>query len=60
MEDWKMKHRGIMVLFLRFINNLSSDFILKGGTALMLCYSLDRFSEDIDLNGFNPNFLGIL
>lgn len=60
MEDWKMKHRGIMVLFLRFINNLSNDFILKGGTALMLCYSLDRFSEDIDLNGFNPNFLGIL
>ena len=60
MEDWKMKHRGIMVLFLRFINNLSNDFILKGGTALMLCYSLDRFPEDIDLNGFNPNFLGIL
>jgi predicted nucleotidyltransferase component of viral defense system len=24
---------------------------LKGGTALLLCYGLDRFSEDIDLDG---------
>lgn len=25
--------------------------VLKGGTALLLCYGLDRFSEDIDLDG---------
>lgn len=27
-----------------------NPFILKGGTALMLCYGLSRFSEDIDLD----------
>lgn len=26
------------------------DFVLKGGTALMLYYGLDRYSEDIDLD----------
>ena len=25
--------------------------VLKGGTALLLCYGLDRFSEDLDLDG---------
>lgn len=35
--------------------NLHSDqYILKGGTAL-LYYGLDRFSEDIDLDGRNAN-----
>lgn len=30
-----------------------SNFVLKGGTALMLYYGLDRYSEDIDLDAFN-------
>ena len=29
----------------------SLPLALKGGTALLLCYGLDRFSEDIDLDG---------
>jgi predicted nucleotidyltransferase component of viral defense system len=29
----------------------SLPLALKGGTALRLCYGLDRFSEDIDLDG---------
>lgn len=29
--------------------------ILKGGTSLMFCYGLDRFSEDIDLDSTNKN-----
>lgn len=28
-----------------------NNFVLKGGTALHLCYGSDRFSEDIDLDG---------
>lgn len=43
---------------LRAINEVLKEFnlhpddpwILKGGTALMTCYGLDRFSEDIDLD----------
>lgn len=31
-------------------NRPNNPFILKGGTALALCYGLDRFSEDIDLD----------
>lgn len=33
-------------LLLQFGN----DFVLKGGTALMLCYGLNRYSDDIDLD----------
>lgn len=32
-----------------FESNASSEIVLKGGTALLLYYGLDRFSEDIDL-----------
>lgn len=39
--------------FIYFMNKVTDDFILKGGTSLLLCYKLDRFSEDIDLNGFD-------
>jgi len=35
---------------LRFINDRTDRFILKGGTSLMECYGLDRMSEDIDLD----------
>jgi len=35
---------------LDFLNSCSDLFVLKGGTALMMCYGLDRFSEDIDLD----------
>lgn len=40
---------------LQFLNNHSDAFVLKGGTALMLCYGLDRFSEDIDLDMLSQN-----
>jgi predicted nucleotidyltransferase component of viral defense system len=37
--------------------NRESDnpYILKGGTALLKCYGLDRFSEDIDLDSERHN-----
>ena len=50
MENWKIQHESVINDFLEYINNVSDVFVLKGGTALMKCYGLDRFSEDIDLD----------
>ena len=44
----KENHFSVICDFLDYLNNKTSDFILKGGTSLMVCYKLDRFSEDID------------
>lgn len=36
---------------LDYVNSVADNpFVLKGGTALSLCYGLNRFSEDIDLD----------
>ena len=51
MEDWKTLHEKVMVSYLLLLNKRTDQFILKGGTALARCYGLDRFSEDIDLDG---------
>ena len=54
LKGWKERHGQVISEFTKHLNNLlnkkSNEFILKGGTALMLCYGLDRFSEDIDLD----------
>jgi len=42
--------RQLIKDFLDFLNSCSDLLVLKGGTALMMCYGLDRFSEDIDLD----------
>lgn len=45
------RHRRVMRELLEFINRApDSPYILKGGTSLMACYGLDRFSEDIGLD----------
>lgn len=49
-NDWRDKHYVVINEFLNFLNTKTDDFILKGGTALLACYNLDRFSEDIDLD----------
>lgn len=49
-EDWRKKHGETISDFLHYLNKRSNDYVLKGGTALMMCYGLDRFSEDIDLD----------
>jgi len=51
MTDWRVEHGQIIASFLNCLNAGSRRFVLKGGTALHLCYKLDRFSEDIDLDG---------
>lgn len=49
-NDWRDKHYKIIADFLFYLNQKTDDFILKGGTSLLTCYHLDRFSEDIDLD----------
>ncbi len=44
-----------MHIFLQYLNKYSGNYVLKGGTALMLHYGLPRFSEDIDLDSNDPN-----
>ena len=55
MNDWRLEHGKTIHSFLEYLNKSSNDFILKGGTALLACYKLDRFSEDIDLDGKSKN-----
>lgn len=53
--NWQIKHKSVMSDFLKYLNSSSTDYILKGGTGLMFCYGLNRFSENIDLDGVNKN-----
>ncbi|MDR0219905.1 MAG: nucleotidyl transferase AbiEii/AbiGii toxin family protein, partial [Lachnospiraceae bacterium] len=50
-KNWRTEHNSAIDAFLKHLNANTQTFILKGGTALMKCYGLDRFSEDIDLDG---------
>lgn len=52
----RKKHGKVIAEFLNEMAATQKDaFILKGGTALLTCYGLDRFSEDIDLDGTRKN-----
>jgi len=51
MKDWKEQHRNTIISFIKYLSEKTDTYILKGGTALYLCYNLNRFSEDIDLDG---------
>ncbi len=57
--DWQEKHKEVILSFLQTLNNsqFKDCFILKGGTALLTCYDLPRFSEDIDLDALFPRKL---
>lgn len=58
--DWRKPHYNVIVDFLSYLNSISGSYVLKGGTALMLCYGLTRFSEDIDLDGFDEGIEDIV
>lgn len=60
MNNWRPRHEATIRSFLKYLNENSSEFVLKGGTALFMCYRLDRFSEDIDLDGINRNISSII
>ncbi len=46
--------------FLVYLNKASSDYILKGGTALNVCYGMNRVTDGIDLDGFDTNIVSII
>ena len=48
--EWRKLHGKVISELLKDINESTDNYVLKGGTALMMCYKLDRFSEDIDLD----------
>lgn len=50
-NGYRPEHRATIETIMRDMNRSEDNpYILKGGTALMLCYGLSRFSEDIDLD----------
>lgn len=52
----KEQHLFVIESFLSDVNQKRDNpYILKGGTALSLCYKLNRFSEDIDLDVASDN-----
>jgi predicted nucleotidyltransferase component of viral defense system len=51
-NNWRTDHYKIIAKFMEYLATKSAGFVLKGGTALMMCYGLDRFSEDIDFDGY--------
>lgn len=55
LKDWQKEHYVVISNFLKYLNTMTSDFVLKGGTSLMMCYNLDRFSEDVDLDAQRGN-----
>lgn len=60
MEEWKKEHGRVIDSFLEEMNKFSDRYVLKGGTALMKCYGLNRFSEDIDLDGTGTEIISIV
>lgn len=60
MNTAQMRHIEIMRNFLTELNKETDTFILKGGTSLLLAYGLDRFSEDIDLDGKKRRLKGFV
>ena len=48
LNHWNLNHKRLMKAILQGIHD--TPLVLKGGTALMLAYELDRFSEDLDFD----------
>jgi len=55
-DDEKIKRILLMYDIAKKISsNNRNDLLLKGGTALLFCYGLPRYSTDLDYDGFNYN-----
>ena len=53
-EDSQLKHISVMECIAQEIAKQAGDnFVLKGGTALLLAHGLKRFSTDLDFDGKN-------
>lgn len=53
LEDYQVRKLYLLALILQQVNNSDAgrNYVLKGGTSLLFCHGLDRFSEDIDFDG---------
>ncbi|MDA8337310.1 MAG: nucleotidyl transferase AbiEii/AbiGii toxin family protein [Peptococcaceae bacterium] len=52
MNEWQEERKIFMEKIAQEITASTNDtIVLKGGTALLLAYALDRFSEDMDFDG---------
>lgn len=60
LDGCKKSYYDMMSAFMSYINTKSDKFVLKGSTALLMCYNLDRFSEDLDFDGFDDNFFSVV
>ena len=60
MSDWRIPHDAVIKDFMAYLNASNNRYVLKGGTALYLCYQLNRFSEDIDLDSSKSNIIPIV
>jgi len=49
-EEQQKEHELVMKALCQGFRKKSLPMVLKGGTALKLCYGLDRFSEDLDFD----------
>ena len=56
LSDSQAIHRELMQAILRSVRD--TPLVLKGGTALYLCYGLNRFSEDLDFD--SPKKLNLI
>ena len=56
MKNWKEDRLKIIK---EILPALGDNFYLKGGTALLFYYGLDRFSEDIDLERYQTLYAKI-
>lgn len=59
-SDWRHAHGAMIAHFLHHLNKKTDQFVLKSGTALMLCYGLRRFSEEIFLDGLHQDITGLV
>ena len=50
LSEREKTHTRIMRAICEVIQAGNKPLVLKGGTALMLCYQIDRFSEDLDFD----------
>ncbi|WP_411344759.1 nucleotidyl transferase AbiEii/AbiGii toxin family protein [Paenibacillus sp. WLX1005] len=56
LEKYKVERIHVIGKILAAINSSkdADNFALKGGTGLLFCHGLNRFSEDIDLDAIRP------
>jgi len=56
LDDDKTKRILLMYDIAKIISaDNKNDLLLKGGTSLLFCYGLPRYSTDLDYDGYNYN-----